>query len=160
MPALSVPEATDSAPWQLADELTAARSAFMTRLDRIIAERGRDVRLTGAWGPRELVAHLGYWVGHAAEAIHAVEQGRAGEFETGEGEVDARNETVARVARQADLATVRRREEGSYRALIERLHALDPALLDTQLAGWGSLREGIREDGSVHYLQHAKELEA
>jgi hypothetical protein len=153
-----VPDASVLDPRQLADELVAARSTFTARLDRVIAERGQDVRLTGEWGPRELVAHLGYWVGHAADAIHAVEQGRAAEFEVGDDEVDARNETVARVARQTNLATVRRREEGSYRALLERLHALDPALLDTWLASWGSLRDGIREDGSVHYLEHAADL--
>lgn len=146
-------------PGQLADELTAARSTFMANLDRVLAQRGQDAQLTGEWGPRELVAHLGYWAGHAADAIHAVEQGRADEFEVGDHEIDARNETVARVARQTDLATVRRREEGSYQALLERLHALDPALLDTRLAGWGSLRDGIRDDGAVHYLEHAADLD-
>jgi hypothetical protein len=160
MPASSVPEASLVEARELADELTAARSTFMAKIDEVMAERGRDARLSGEWGSRELIAHLGYWVGHAADAIHAVEQGRADEFEVGEGEVDARNETVAGIARQTDLATVRRREEGSYRALLERLHTLDPALLDTPLAGWRSLREGIREDGPVHYLEHAADLGA
>jgi hypothetical protein len=158
MPASSVPEASLVEASELADELTAARFTFMARLDEVVAERGREARLSGEWGARELIAHLGYWVGHAADAIHAVEQGRADEFEIGEGEADARNETVARIARQTDLATVRRREEGSYRALLERLHALDPILLDTRMAGWGSLRQGIREDGPRHYLGHAADL--
>jgi hypothetical protein len=145
-------------PRQLADELTEARAAFLARLDRILAERGPDAPLAGEWGARELVAHLGYWVGHAADAIHAVEQGRAAEFEVGDHEVDARNETVARVARQTNLATVRRREAASFEALIERLGRLDPALLETQLATWGSLHDGIREDGAVHYREHADGL--
>jgi hypothetical protein len=143
---------------QLARELTEARTNFMDALDRVTAERGPDARLAGEWGARELVAHLGYWVGHAAEAIHAVEQGRADEFDVGDQEVDVRNETVARVARQASLATVRRREAASVEALIERLDDLDPALLETRLAAWGTLHDGIREDGAVHYRTHANQL--
>jgi len=143
---------------QLADELTEARATFMATLDRVIAERGPDARVTGEWGVRELVAHLGYWAGHAAEAIHAVEQGRADEFEVGDREVEARNETVARVARETNLATVRRREAASVEALLERLRGIDPSLLGTQLASWGSLHDGIREDGAVHYGDHAADL--
>jgi len=143
---------------QLADELTQARAAFMARLDRVVAERGPDARLVGEWGARELVAHLGYWAGHAAETIHAVEQGRADDFDIGEVDVDARNETVARVARETSLATVRRREAASVQALLARLQGLDPTLLGTPLAAWGSLHDGIREDGAVHYREHADEL--
>ena len=143
---------------QLADELSEARAAFVAKLDRLLAERGPDARLSGEWGPRELVAHLGYWAGHAAEAIHAVEQGRADEFGIGDREVDARNETVARVARETILATVRRREAASVEALLERLRGLDPSLLGTPLASWGSLHDGIREDGAVHYREHTADL--
>jgi hypothetical protein len=153
-----VPDATLVDPRQLAYELTAARAAFMARLESVLAEQGNAARLTDAWGPRELVAHLGYWTGHAADAIHAVEQGRAAEFDLREREADPRNETVGRVARATDLATVRRREEGSYLALLERLGALDPALLDVRLAGWGSLREGIRGNGPMHYRDHTADL--
>jgi hypothetical protein len=144
---------------QLAEELSEARAAFLAKLDRVLAERGPDAPLAGEWGARELVAHLGYWVGHAADAIHAVEQGRADEFDVGDHEVDARNETVARVARQTNLATVRRREAASFDALVERLGRLDSALLETPLATWGSLHDGIREDGAVHYREHADGLE-
>ena len=31
--------------------------------------------LTGEWSARELIAHLGYWTGHATEALHHAEQG-------------------------------------------------------------------------------------
>ena len=153
-----MPELLATDAGQLADELTEARAAFVAGLDRILAERGPDARLSGEWGARELVAHLGYWVGNVADAIHAVEDGRADEFGIGDGEVDARNETVARVARETNLATVRRREAASVEALLERLRGLDPSLLGTPLASWGSLHDGIREDGAVHYRKHAAEL--
>ncbi|MFN2417685.1 MAG: hypothetical protein ABR593_02015 [Candidatus Limnocylindria bacterium] len=145
---------------QLAGELTDARATFLEKLDRVLSERGPDTKLAGEWGARELVAHLGYWAGHVAEAIHAVEQGRGDEFEVGDQEVAVRNETVARVARQASFATVRRREAASVEALTERLEALDPALLDTRLATWGTLHDGIREDGAIHYRVHADDLAA
>jgi hypothetical protein len=89
-----------------------------------------------------------------------VEQGRADEFEVGDTEVDARNATVARVARQASLPTVRQREEASYNALLERMRRLDPALLGVQLGTWGTLEAGLREDGPVHYREHADQLRA
>ena len=76
-------------------------------------------RVVGEWSARELVAHLGYWAGHAVEVIHAVETGRAAEVGIGEPSVDERNETVARVARQTDLATVRKREAASAQALLD-----------------------------------------
>jgi hypothetical protein len=142
----------------LVDELRTAREEFLGALDAVVRERGEGPGLAGEWGARELIAHLGYWAGHGADAIHAVVEGRADEFEVGEGEVDARNETVARVARATDLATVRRREEASFNALLERIRALDAELLGVRLAQWGTLLEGIREDGAIHYRAHADEL--
>jgi hypothetical protein len=144
----------------LADELIAARDEFIAVLDGIEPARLNASDLVGDWSARELVAHLGYWGGYAADAIHAVEEGRTHEFELelGDQEVDARNETVARVARHADLATARRREASSFEALVERLRAVDPALLGTRFAEWGALRDEIRGDGAVHYRKHAEEL--
>jgi hypothetical protein len=138
----------------LVSELVEARRDFFAALDRL----DPNTKVAGEWGARELIAHLGYWVGHAAEAIHSVEQGRAAEFDVADQEVDERNATVARVARQTNLATVRRREQASFEALVERLRMLDPALLDIRLADWGTLEAGIREDGAVHYREHLDRL--
>ena len=140
----------------LVEELVAARREFFAALDRL--DPGTPV--TDEWGARELIAHLGYWAGHAAEAIHHVEQGRAAEFDVADREVDERNANVARVARQTSLEIVRRREEASFTALVERLRALDPALLDVRLAAWGTLESGIREDGAIHYREHLDQLPA
>lgn len=144
----------------LAAELEEARREFFAVLDAVPQERHSEARLIGEWGARELVAHLGYWVGHALDSLHAVEHGRGDEFDVGADEVDARNAAVARVARQTNLATVRRREEASFRALLHRLERLDPRLLDAMVGDWGRLGEGIREDGPVHYREHARQLRA
>jgi mycothiol maleylpyruvate isomerase-like protein len=116
--------------------------------------------LVGDWSARDLIAHLGYWAGHAAEVIHAVEQGRIAEVGAGEPPVDDVNATVARVSRSTELATVRKREAASVEALVERLLLLDPALLDERLPDGATLAEGIHEDSAEHYREHADDLRA
>jgi hypothetical protein len=145
-------------PDELAAALSRERAAFFEALDA----RGPDAlgvpALVGEWSARELIAHLGYWAGHAAELIHAVEGGRAAEAGIGDTSVDEVNETVAKIARQAGLETVRRREAASVEALLQRLGTLDPALLETRLAGGSTLGDGIAEDGPDHYAEHAAAL--
>ena len=144
---------------RLIRELTEARGGFLTALDAIEPARLDQPGLAGGWSARELVAHLGYWTGNAVEAIHLTEQGRPEDFgPTDDREVDERNETVARVARETNLETVRRREEASFEALVERLRSLIPALLDVTLGDGGSLEQAIRGDGPSHYREHAEAL--
>lgn len=144
----------------LVDELRDARDAFFTALDAVSPESLTTPGLAGEWSARELIAHLGYWAGHATELIHAVEGGRSEEVGADEPPVDEVNETVARVARSTDLATVRRREAAAFEALVERLTALDPAMLGVELPDAATLEEGIREDGAEHYREHADGLRA
>lgn len=145
-------------PGAMVDELVAARADFLAALQAIEPARLTAPDLVGDWSARELVAHLGYWAGHAVEVIHAMENGRGDEVGLGEPPVDEMNETVARVARQTDLATARRREAASAQALIERLGGLDPVLLSQRLPDGATLEEGIREDGSAHYREHLDAL--
>lgn len=114
--------------------------------------------LVGEWSGRELIAHLGYWAGHATEVIHLLETGRMEEDDLGGQTVDEVNETVARIARESPLASVQAREAASVEALIERLRTLDPSLLDVVLPDGATLEAGIREDASDHYREHAEEL--
>ena len=144
----------------LLNDVIEARRDLLAALEELPAEKLDVPGLVGEWSARELIAHLGYWVGHAVEAIHLAEQGRAAEFEVGDDEVEARNAVVARVARESGLATVQARERASFEALVQRLQDLDPALLDVRLADWGTLGEGIREDGPAHYREHAEQLRA
>ncbi len=139
-------------------DLAAARADLMRLLDGVSPESMTTGGLLGEWSGRELIAHLGYWVGRAAEAVHRVELGIVGEGEEEEAGVDALNETVARIARATDLATVRRREAASVEALSERLRMLDPALLETALPDGSTLEETVRVDGPDHYRGHAEEL--
>ena len=139
----------------LADELSTARADFLAALDAVDPA---SPAVVGEWSARELVAHLGYWAGHAVDVIHAVETGRADEVGVGEPSVDDTNATVARVARQTDLATVRKREAASAQVLLERLATIDPALLAVLLPDGATLAQGIREDGAEHYREHTDDL--
>ncbi|HJP70434.1 MAG TPA: DinB family protein [Candidatus Limnocylindria bacterium] len=142
----------------LVRELRGARADLLAALDAVSPESMTTPGLVGEWSGRELIAHLGYWAGHATEVIHAVEGGRVEEIGDGEPAVDDVNQTVARVARGTDLATVRRREAAAVDALIERLTSLDPALLSERLPDGATLDEAVREDGAAHYREHAEEL--
>jgi hypothetical protein len=144
----------------LVDDLRAARDDLLEGLSAVRPESMTTPGLIGSWSARELIAHLGYWAGHAAEVIHAVEEGRADEVGVGEPSVDEVNETVARIASQTDLATVRKREAASVEALIERVKALDPSLLAVRLPDGATLEQGIREDGPIHYREHLDDLRA
>jgi hypothetical protein len=144
---------------RLAWELESARAAFFEALAAVPAQVREKPGLVGEWGERELIAHLGYWAGHAVEAIHAAEEGRAGEFGSDRPSVEEVNSTVARVARQTDPATVRKREAASVAAFVERLGKMDPSLLTVSLPHHAlTLEEGIREDGVVHYREHTEQL--
>ena len=142
----------------LIEDLTTARTGFFAALDATDPGRRERPGLVGDWGARELVAHLGYWAGRVVDVIHALEDGRVEEAYQGQPPVDAVNDTVARVARETDLATVRKREAASVEALVTELRRLDPALLDDRLPSGATLDALVREDGPDHYREHAEQL--
>jgi hypothetical protein len=142
----------------LIDGLVASRAEVFAVLDRLDPSSLTTPGLIGEWSARELIAHLGYWVGNAVETIHHVEDGRVDEIGRGAPSTDEMNATVARIARETDLATVRKREEASVDALLERLRRLDPGLLDVRLPDGASLGAGIDEDAGAHYREHADDL--
>jgi hypothetical protein len=140
---------------EIAEELQRERDGFFEALGAVSPESMTTPGLVGEWSAREIIAHLGYWAGHAVEAIHAVEQGR---IERDESDTEAVNDTVARVARSTDLGTVRKREAASVEALADRLRGLDPALLSTELPEGDTLLDAVRGDGPDHYRDHAEQL--
>jgi hypothetical protein len=144
----------------LVAELAQARATFGAALGDIDAALLTTPGLVGDWSARELVAHLGYWTGHAADALHAAEEGRAAEFDAEALDVEARNATVARVAASSDFETVRSREEASFEALLDRLRDADPAWLAQRTATGDTVEHALREDGAEHYLEHAADIRA
>lgn len=143
---------------RLADELGAARADLFDALAAVEPASLATPGLVGEWSARELIAHLGYWAGHAVEVIHAAEEGRIEEIDQDAPSTDEMNAIVARIARETDLATVRRREAASVEALLERLRRLDAGLLASRLPDGATLEAGIEEDASAHYRQHAEDL--
>lgn len=144
----------------LVDELIAARDEFVAALGDVEPSLLLTPGLVGEWSAKELIAHIGYWTGHAAEALHHAEQGRLEGFGEDEHDVDERNAIVARVAADADLATVRQREEAAFEALLTRLRRADPATLDDKVSYGDTLERVIQDDGPEHYREHALDLRA
>jgi Mycothiol maleylpyruvate isomerase N-terminal domain len=143
---------------RLVEELRVERDAFFRVLDAISPASMTLPGLVGEWSGRDIVAHLGYWAGHATEVIHAVEEGRTEEIGVGTPSVDEVNATVARVARGTALTTVQQREAASIEALVERMRGLDPTVLGERLPNGVTVEEEIRDDGAAHYREHADEL--
>lgn len=144
----------------LADDLVAARTDFLDALGDVDPALLTSPGLVGEWSARELVAHMGYWSGHAAEAIHHAEQGRLDEFDVGAPSVDERNAVVARVARDTDMGTVRSREELACDALRKRILGADPEWLSERDADGDGLEQIIRDDGADHYREHTRDIRA
>jgi hypothetical protein len=142
----------------LADDLVAARQAFHDALADVDPALLTAPGLVGEWSARELIAHLAYWAGHAAEALHQAEQGRVADFGEDEMDVDARNAVVARVARETDLATVRQREEAAFDALLSRLKRAEPTWLEERVSYGDTLEYVVRDDGADHYREHTADL--
>lgn len=142
----------------LAEDLVAARQAFNEALADVDPALLTAPGLVGEWSARELIAHLAYWAGHAAEALHQAEQGRVQDFGEDEMDVDARNAVVARVAAETDLATVRQREEAAFDALLARLERAEPDWLEERVSYGDSLEHVVRDDGADHYREHTADL--
>lgn len=145
---------------QLLAELVSAHDELAAALGHLPPDRLERTALLGEWSAKEVIAHLGYWAGYAVEVVQAAERGAAGTFGEGRPSVDEINATVARVARQSDPASVRAREQASFDALVARVAAMDPALLDATLPSGATVERAIREDGVEHYREHAADLAA
>ncbi|HSK94609.1 MAG TPA: DinB family protein [Candidatus Angelobacter sp.] len=139
-------------------ELTSARTGFFDALDALDPATLERPGIEGEWSARELVAHLGYWAGYVVEVIGAVEDGRVEELYANRPAVDDVNATVAKVARDTNLGTVRKRESASVDALVERLRRMDPSLLDAPLPSGYPVEALVRDDGIDHYRNHAAAL--
>jgi DinB family protein len=144
----------------LLDDLVAARGAFIEALADVDPALLTAPGLVGQWSAKELIAHLAYWTGHAAEAVHHAEEGRVQEFGEDEMDVDARNAVVARIAGETDMATVRQREEAAFDALVTRIKQADPAWLEDRVSYGDTLEYVLRDDGADHYREHTADHEA
>ncbi len=141
-------------------ELVDARGEFMAALADMDPGLLTAPGLSGEWSARELLAHLGYWAGHAAEALHHAAEGRTDAFGEDELDVDERNAVVARVASETELGAIRQREGAAFEALLSALRAADPAWLEERVAYGDSLEQVVRDDGADHYREHTADIRA
>lgn len=116
--------------------------------------------LVGTWSARELVAHLAHWADWASTCLEAAAEGRLDGLASDNWDVDGQNADVADEVASLTMSAVRDREAASYERLVERLAALEPALLEMP-APWGGTVEGIVvENGPGHYAEHAEHVRA
>jgi hypothetical protein len=142
----------------LIDSLIAERQGVLEGLSGIDPRLMSTPGLAGEWSAKDLVAHLGYWTGHATEAVHHAEDGRLAEYGSEPIDVDAINEVVAKVSRETDLATVRAREEAAFETLVARLRQADPSWLDERTAYGDTLEQVLNDDAVQHYREHALDI--
>ena len=145
---------------ELLNGLAAARDEFLAAMADIDLALRTTSGLVGDWSARDLLAHVGYWAGHAGESLHRAEQGELNEFGRDELSVDDRNEVVTKVARETDYATVASREQGAYDAFVARLTAVDPESLGDRNAEGDTLEEIVGFDGADHYREHTLDIRA
>ena len=145
---------------ELLDGLKAARDEFLAAIGDVDPALRAAPGLVGDWSARELLAHVGYWAGHAAESLHRAERGELAEFGADELSVDERNAVVARVAAETEYATVATREQGAYEQFASRLATVDPESLDERDADGDTLEEIIAFDGVDHYREHTLDIRA
>jgi len=145
---------------ELLDGLHAARDEFLAALGDIDPALRTAPGLVGDWSSRELLGHMGYWAGHAAESLYRAEQGELAGFGRDELSVDDRNAVVARVAAEADYATNAQREQGAFEQFATRLAALDPEGLGERDADGDTLEEIVAFDGADHYREHTLDIRA
>ena len=145
-------------PQDLVRELTEARSELLRAVEAVEPRSHTTSGLIGEWSVRDVLAHVGYWAGHAVEAIHAAEDGRPGEHGLDDPPTEEVNATVLRIARETPLEAVRRREAASFEALLTWLGRMEPTLLDVELGDGSTVEEAVRGDGVDHYREHAAEL--
>ena len=144
----------------LLDDLRAARDEFLAAIGDIDPTLRGTPGLVGEWSARELIGHVGYWAGHAAEALHRSEQDELDAWGTDELSVDERNAVVARVAAETDWATAASREQGAYEAFAARLARADPDRLGDRDAEGDTLDEIVAFDGVDHYREHTLDIRA
>jgi hypothetical protein len=155
------PMADPTGPIQaLLDELIAARDEFLAAIGDIDPALRLTPGLVVDWSARDVIAHLGYWSGHSADALHRAEQGELDAFGKDELTVDERNAVVTRVAAETDWATATKREQGAYEAFADRLARVDPEHLGDRDADGDTLAEIIAFDGVDHYREHTLDIRA
>jgi hypothetical protein len=151
---------TDPHVQELLDGLRAARDEFVAAIGDIDPSLRTTPGLVEDWSARELLAHVGYWAGHATEALHRAEQGELAAFGKDELSVDDRNEVVARVAAETDYATVAKREQAAYETFASRLATIDTDSFGERDADGDTLEEIIAFDGADHYREHTLDIRA
>ena len=143
---------------ELLDGLKAARDEFLAAIGDIDPALRTTPGLVGDWSARELLAHVGYWAGHAAESLHRAEQG---ELPSSAG-TSCRSTSATRSWRASRPRPTTPRSPRARRAPSSSSRrgwpSVDPESLGERDADGDTLEEIIAFDGADHYREHTLDI--
>jgi hypothetical protein len=145
---------------RLADELQAARDAFVGAVADVDPDLFTAPGLLGPWSARDLVAHVAFWSDHGADALDLAASGKGGDFDYDSSQTDAINEEVFAGSSTLTPMEAYEREQVAFERFRDALSALDPALLDLVLGNGDSVEKVVRYDGPDHYAEHTDHIRA
>lgn len=117
--------------------------------------------VVGQWSMKDLLGHIAFWAGQAAENLRLVALGRGEEIRRpgGEPTTAAWNERERRLREHQPLASVREEWLKSFEDVRQGLRNLQPERLK-QEAGGRRVFELFAEDTYEHYREHLEHMRA
>jgi hypothetical protein len=133
----------------VAEEETAWRTLIET-FESIPPTRVEESSVTAeGWSPKDVMFHIGAW---CAEAANQLERMRAGTFVEGGSDTDEKNREWFETSQRLDVPTVRAELHPARARMLREWQALGEIT--------PSAREWFEESGSIHYREHARDLQA
>lgn len=119
-------------------------------LARLSAEQMVEPGLTEDWNVKDLLAHIGAWLGEAAKDLDRIRQGTYDATGWTDAETDAANLKIYKAFRDTDLETVRRDLFASREAILDSFGQLSEVT--------GEADNVLRTEGPEHYADHLVDL--
>jgi len=142
-------------------QLEAAWAEISDVLSSILPEEMEAPGVVDSWSVKDLVGHMAFWTGKAADDLKKAAAGRAADIEgPGSAEIgDEWNKREADSRKGRSLADVRAELDSGFREAQEALQGISPETLDLEAAGW-TVFVRFGADTFMHYREHAEQIRA
>lgn len=141
-------------------ELDAARARFIAALADVEPDLFTVPGLMETWSARDLVEHVAFWSGHAADALELATSGHGNDFAYDSSQTDAMNAETLAGASRLTPGQVTEHEQVAFARFRDALASLAPDVLDLVLGNGDTVERVIRYDGPEHYDEHTEHLRA
>ena len=119
-------------------------------LARLSPEQMVEPGFSEDWNVKDLLAHIGGWLGDAAQDLDRIRQGTYQVTEWTDVQTDAANLEMYKSLRDTDLQTVRRELLAARQALLDAFGRLPDVT--------GDAEDVFRTEGPEHYADHLVDL--